>query len=376
MVAFTAPVKGENLESLGGCTQTKAMRLISSGQPLQAMSVEIPKVLPDSALVRVQAAGVCHTDIHLISGGYDLGEGRRLSAIGGGAGLPLTPGHEIAGRVEALGSGKSSGFELGDPVVVYPWVGCGACRKCRSGRENLCEGSPAFLGFQRDGGYAEYVMVPHTRYLVHAEGMDLPKVATLACSGLTAYSAIKRCGVGSDDLLLVVGAGGLGTMAIQIAKKTTGARVAVADVDESKLQLASELGADFTFNTSNTDAKSLLSTVRGLNQGRGADAVVDFVGKPATFSLGLRLLGHEGRMVLVGLGGGAGQLPLPILPLYGAQVMGNFTGTLTELAELVRTSGKGVIAPVVTESHPLEEANDVLARLERGEVKGRAVLVP
>lgn len=353
------------------------MKLVAAGQPLQIMSVEIPKPLPDSALVRVQAAGVCHTDIHLVSGGYDLGEGKKLPAIGGGTLLPLTPGHEIAGRIEALGSGAgSSGLKAGDAVVVYPWIGCGACRKCRSGKENLCEGGPSFLGFQKDGGYAEYVLVPHTRYLVKAKDVEPPQAATLACSGLTAFSAVKRCGVGPDDLLLVVGAGGLGTMAIQIAKKTTKARVAVADVDESKLHLASDLGADFTFNTHDTDARSLLSAVRGLNQGRGADAVVDFVGKPATLSLGLRLLGHEGRLVLVGLGGGAAQLPLPILPLYGSQVMGNFTGTLAELTELVEIAGSGVIAPVVTETHELEEANEVLARLGRGEIRGRAVLVP
>jgi propanol-preferring alcohol dehydrogenase len=353
------------------------MKLVAAGQPLQGMSVDIPEPLPDSVLVRIQAAGVCHTDIHLISGGYDLGEGKRLPAIGGGTLLPLTPGHEIAGVIEALGrASESSGFKVGDAVVIYPWVGCGVCRKCRSGRENLCEGSPAFLGFQKDGGYAEYVLAPHTRYLVHARGMELPQAATLPCSGLTAFSAIKKCNVSPDDLLLVIGAGGLGTMAIQIAKKTTRARVAVADVDESKLRLASDLGADFTLNTRNADPKSLLSTVRGLNQGRGADAVVDFVGKPATLSLGLRLLGHEGRLVLVGLGGGVAQVPLPILPLYGAQVIGNFTGTPAELTELVGMAEKGVIAPVVTESHGLEEANDVLAKLERGEVRGRAVLVP
>lgn len=365
------------LDASGGCRLTRAMRLIAAGQPLQGMSIEAPKPALGSVLVRVGAAGVCHTDIHLISGGYDLGEGKRLSAIVGGALLPLTPGHEIAGRVEALGSGaESSGFKEGDPVVVYPWVGCGACRKCRSGRENLCEGSPAFLGFQKDGGYAEYVLVPHTRYLVHAKMMDLPQAATLACSGLTAFSAIKKGGVGPGDLLLVIGAGGLGTMAIQLAKRVTGARVAVADVDESKLRLASDLGADFAFNTRDMDAKALLSTVRSLNQGRGADAVVDFVGKPSTLSLGLRLLGHEGRLVLVGLGGGAAQLPLPILPLYGAQITGNFTGTPAELTELVAMVEKGVIAPTVTESHRLEEVNEVLAKLERGEIRGRAVLVP
>jgi len=353
------------------------MRLVAGGQPLEEMSVETPSPIPGSALIKVKAAGVCHTDIHLVSGSYDLGEGKRLPAIGGGTLLPLTPGHEIAGEVEALGSGTdSSGFYKGDQVVVYPWIGCGAYRKCRSGRENLCEGSPRFLGFQKDGGYAEYVLVPQVRYLQHVEGMDLPRAATLACSGLTALSAIKKCSLGPDDLLLIIGAGGLGLMAVQIAKKTTKARVAVADIDESKLQLASSLGADWTFNTLNTDSKVLLSKIRGSNQGRGADAVVDLVGIPSTTSLGLRLLGHEGRLVLVGLLGGAAQLPLPILPLYGAQIMGNFTGTLTELAELIEMAKNGVVTPVVTGSYRLEEANEVLTKLEKGEIRGRAVLMP
>ena len=340
------------------------------------MTVETPSPVPGSALVRVEAAGVCHTDIHLVSGGYDLGEGKRLPAIGGGTLLPLTPGHEIAGEVEALGSETHSGFAKGDKVVVYPWIGCGACRKCLSGRENLCEGSPMFLGFQKDGGYAEYVIVPQVRYLIHADGMDLPRAATLACSGLTAFSAIKKCAVGPDDLLLIVGAGGLGLTAIQVAKKVTGARVAVADVDDSKLQMALGLGADWTFNTINVDSKALLSRIRELNQGRGVDAVVDFVGKPTTTSLSLRLLGHEGRLVLVGLLGGAAQLPLPILPLYGAQIRGNFTGTLAELTDLVEMAKRGTLTPVVTGSYRLEEANEVLTKLERGEIMGRAVLVP
>jgi len=353
------------------------MRLVAEGKPLVPMSVGTPSPTSRSALVKVEAAGVCHTDIHLVSGAYDLGEGKKLSATMGGSVLPLTPGHEIAGRIEALGSGATSaGFEKGDEVIVYPWIGCGSCRKCRSGKENLCEGTPAFLGFQKDGGYAEYALVPDVRFLVHADGINPTQAATLACSGLTAFSAVRKCALGPDDLLLVIGAGGLGTTAIQIAKKTTSAKVAVADVEESKLELALKLGADFTINTLNLDAKTALSTVRTQNGGRGADAIVDFVGKPSTVSLGLRLLGHEGRLVLVGLVGGAASLPLPILPLYGSQIRGNFTGTLSELKELVTMAKEGTIAPVVTGSYRLEQANEVLAMLERGEIRGRAVLAP
>lgn len=353
------------------------MRLLAEGEPLREVSVEIPRLSPRSVLIRVSAAGVCHTDIHLISGAYDLGEGKKLSATGGGTLLPLTPGHEIAGSVEELGSevGATS-FKKGDQVVVYPWIGCGACRKCLAGRENACEGRPAFLGFMKNGGYAEYVLVPDVRYLVRSDGIEPAQAATLACSGLTAFSAIRKCGLRSDDLLLVVGAGGLGTAAVQIAKKTTGARIAVADIDEARLELSTKLGADYTFNTAKVDAKDFVSGVRALNGGRGADAVADFVGKPATVSLGVRLLGHEGRLVLVGLMGGGVQLSLPVLPLLGAQILGSFTGSLAELVELAQLVRRGAVAPVVTASYRLEEANEVLSKLERGEIQGRAVLRP
>ena len=355
----------------------KSMRLVAEGQPLREMQVETPRVGPRSVLVKVDSAGVCHSDIHLVSGSYDLGEGRKLSATRGGAVLPLTPGHEIAGTVEEVGGGAGeSGIKKGDRAVVYPWIGCGTCRKCLSGKENLCEGDPAFLGFSRDGGFAEYVLVPDVRNLVKADGIDPSQSATLACSGLTAFSAVKKCGLRSDDLLLIIGAGGLGTTAVQIGKKVTGARIAVADIDDSKLQLAAELGADHVFNTARLDVKTLVSEIRAVNQGRGADAVADFVGRPETASLGLRALGHEGRLILVGLMGGSLNVPLPMLPLLGTQVVGNFTGAPADLLELVDLARRGAIAPVVTETYRLEEANDALAKLQRGEIRGRAVLKP
>lgn len=355
----------------------RAMRMVAEGRPLSIAEVDVPPSGPRSVMVRVEAAGVCHSDIHLMSGAYDLGEGRKLSSTGGGRVLPLTPGHEIAGRVESIGNeAGGAGLKEGDKVIVYPWIGCGTCRKCRAGSENLCEGEAAFLGFMRDGGYAERVVVPDARYLVRADGLEIGPAATLACSGLTALSAVKKCALGPGDVLFVMGAGGLGSAAIQLAKKTTGAKVAVADVDDSKLELAASLGADWTFNSSKTDQKELVSKVKELNQGRGVDAVTDFVGRPETFSLGVRLLGHEGRLVMVGLVGGAAQVSLPVLPLLGARIQGNFTGTLEELKELVGLAKGGALAPVVAGYFRLEEANEVLVRLGRGEVRGRAVLRP
>jgi alcohol dehydrogenase, propanol-preferring len=355
----------------------RSMRLVADGQDLEPMEIEIPRPGLRSVLVKVTATGVCHTDLHLISGAYDMGEGRKVSTTDGGKRLPLTPGHEIAGSVESLGtSTEQVGVREGDRVIVYPWIGCGACRKCLAGKENVCEGVPAFLGFWRDGGYAEYVLVPEARYLVKVEGMDPFQSATLACSGLTAFSTIRKCDLRSNELILVIGAGGLGTAAIQIAKKTTEARVAVADLDDSKLELAAKLGADYTFNTSKLDAAGLASSVKRINQGRGADAVADFVGNPGTVSSAFRLLGREGRLVLVGQVGGAVSLSLPLFPLRSAQIVGNFTGTLAEMNEIVELARSGTVTPVVTGTYRLEEANEVLAKLGRGEITGRAVLKP
>lgn len=353
------------------------MRLVTEGRPLEEQEVAIPTPGPRAAVIKVGAAGVCHSDIHLISGAYDLGGGRKLSTTGGGAVLPLTPGHEVAGRIETLGAeALASGFKAGDPVVAYPWIGCGACRECGSGKENLCEGTQGFLGFMRDGGYAEYVLVPDARYLVRSEGVDAPQAATLACAGITALNSVERCRLRPDDLLVVIGAGGVGSTAIQIAKRVTHARVAVADLDDSKLTRASQLGADYVFNTAKIETKELLSRTRAINQGRGADAVVDFVGIPRTSSLGFRLLAREGRLVEVGLAGGEMLLPLPLMPLLAAEILGSFTGTLTQLTEVVRLAREGVIDPVVSRSYRLEEANEVLAKLEHGEIEGRATLRP
>jgi propanol-preferring alcohol dehydrogenase len=353
------------------------MRLVAEGRPLQETSVDLPPATGRSAIVKVKAEGVCHSDLTLISGAYDLGEGRKLTTTGGGALLPFTPGHEIAGTVETLGTDSEGvGLKPGDPVVVYPWIGCGRCKRCLLGRENQCEGAQRFLGFMRDGGYAEYVFVPDVRYLVKTEGIGAPQSAPLGCAGITALSSIRMCQLQPNDMVLLIGAGGVGSTAIQIAKKTTMAKVAVADVDDSRLEQASKLGADHVVNTAKTETKELVSGLRKVNNGKGPDAVVDYVGNPRTASLAFRLLGHEGKLVLVGLVGGSMTIPLPMLPILGGEILGNFTGTLDQLHEMVDLARRGEVVPVVSSSYPLSEANEVLARLEHGEIRGRAVLVP
>ncbi|MDA4112547.1 MAG: alcohol dehydrogenase [Thaumarchaeota archaeon] len=351
------------------------MRLESYGAPLRLEEIERPET-GRGVLVRVEAAGVCHTDIHIVSGSYDLGDGNLLRMAERGIQLPITPGHEMAGRLADLGGFTEASLREGDPVVVYPWLGCGTCRKCTAGYENLCEGKPASLGIFRDGGYAEYVWVPHPRYLVPRGNLEVARSAPLACSGLTSFSALKKCALNGDDLLVIVGAGGLGTIAVQLAKRTTGAKVLVLDVSPSKLELASELGADQTIDTSGRARRDVISEIKQANGGRGADAVLDFVGNPSTSTMGFEMLTKQGRLVLVGLFGGAASFPLPLFPLRGAQILGSFTGTLTELSELVGVAATGAVTTFVSAEYPLEDANDVLRRLERGEVMGRAVLRP
>ena len=289
------------------------MRLEGYGAPLRLEEIVRPEA-GSGVVVRVEAAGVCHTDIHIVSGSYDLGEGNLLRMADRGIRLPVTPGHEIAGRLVDLGGFTETALREGDPVVVYPWLGCGACRKCTAGYENLCEGKPASLGVFRDGGYAEYVRVPHPRDLVPRGGLDAAWAAPLACSGLTVFSALKKCALGRDDLLVIVGAGGLGTIVVELAKKTTGAKVLVLDVNSSKLGLASELGADQTIDTSGREKKDVISEIKQANGGRGADAVIDLSATPPRARWGSRCSPNRDGSCWWGSSGARPLLRCPFFP--------------------------------------------------------------
>lgn len=346
------------------------MRLVSDGKPLELLvSTDLPRPAKGEALVKVDYCGVCHTDLHLIEGSYNLGNGKKIPT---GLHLPVTLGHEISGTIEDIS--PDAKLRKGDRVVVYPWIGCGSCRKCVTALENLCEGKPRFLGVFLDGGYSDYVLVPDARYLESAEDID-PKQAAPLCSGLTAFSSVRKCNLGQDDTLLIIGAGGLGTIAVQIAKKSTSPRVAVADIDDSKLDLAKKLGADYVFNSAKTPEREITAQLKAITpNSRGVDAAIDFVGIPATTSLGFRSIGKGGTLVVVGLTGGTAELPLALFPLRGVQVLGNFTGTLKDLANLVDIAKKGLVSPVVSEVYPLEDANAALDKLNRGEARGRILL--
>jgi propanol-preferring alcohol dehydrogenase len=251
----------------------KSARIVEVDKPLQVQELETPKPKGQQVLIKVQSSGVCHSDIHLWEGGYEGPGGQLLKTTDRGVKYPLTPGHEIAGVIDSIGE-QAEGFSKNEKVLVFPWIGEGLCPACRMGKENLCD-KPRSLGIYTDGGYSEYVLVPSYRYLVKiGEELDTDTTAPLSCSALTAYGAVKNTNLTPNDNVVIVGAGGLGLMAIQLAKAITGSRIIATDLDDEKLKEAKNNGADITINSKKEDP---VKAVMELTGKMGADAVIDFV---------------------------------------------------------------------------------------------------
>ena len=350
----------------------KAARIVKVNEKLEIQQLETPKPRGSQVLVKVQSSGVCHSDIHLWEGYYEGVGGQLLKTTDRGVNYPLTPGHEVAGIVDSLGE-QAEGFNNNDKVLVYPWIGEGLCPACRIGEENLCD-KPRSLGVYMDGGYAEYVLVPSYKYLVNiGDGMDTDASATLSCSALTAYGAVKNANLKPDDNVVIVGAGGLGLMAIQLAKAVTGARIIAMDLDDKKLEFAKKEGADTTVNSKNEDP---VKTIMELTDKMGADAVIDFVNASKTVETDMQFLRRRARVVLVGLFGGELKLSLVTMPTRAYRLIGSYTGTLSDMIELVSLARRGVIKPVVSNRFKLDQATDALTMLKEGKILGRGVINP
>ncbi len=349
----------------------KAARIVKPKEPLILDDMAIPEPKEMQVLVKVTATGVCHSDLHLWEGGYLGAGGSFIRVEDRGVKFPLTPGHEIAGTIEKVGDDVQR-LSAGDNVLVYPWLGEGSCPACRVGAENLCD-NPRSLGIFQDGGYAEYILVPHAKYIVKLDKLEAEEAASLACSGLTAYNAIKNAGIKPYEMLVIVGAGGLGLTGIQLARNVTNARIAVIDLDDRRLEEAKRLGADYTINAKNTNP---VKEVKDLTDGLGADAVIDFVNASNTASTDLELLRKRGRLVPVGLFGGSVELALVAIPLKAIKIIGSYTGRLEDLFELVALAERGVIRTLVSRKFDLEDANKALEELKEGKIIGRAVIKP
>jgi alcohol dehydrogenase, propanol-preferring len=352
----------------------EAARIVTPKQPLEIQQLETPKPKGSQVLVRVQSVGVCHSDIHLWEGGYEGPGGQFLKATDRGVKYPITPGHEIAGSIEEMGE-EVEGFKKNDVVLVYPWIGEGLCPACREGKENLCD-KPRSLGIYTNGGYAEYVLVPSYRYLVSMgkEGdTDADALSTLSCSALTAYAAVKNAKLKPDHNVAIIGAGGVGLMAIQLAKAVSGAKIIALDIEDDKLQVAKKNGADVTINSKKEDpVKAVMESTDKM----GADAVIDFVNATKTVESDMQMLRRRARVVLVGLFGGELKLSLITMPTRAYKLVGSYTGTMADMMELVSLAKRGIIKPVVSDRFKLDQATEALSKLKEGKIVGRGVINP
>lgn len=342
------------------------MQTMANAAPLERTAFDVPAPSGSEIVLRVLAAGVCHTDLHLLDGFFDLGRGRRLDMAERGIRLPHTQGHESVGEVIAMGP-DAHGVSIGDRVLAYPWIGCGHCRRCVVGEGHVCP-EPRFLGVFREGGFATHLVVPdsHALFVLDA-AMDSARVAPLACAGLTAYSALLKAqrALDADTSLIIIGAGGLGLMALALMRVMDMPPAMVIEPNEGKRRAALELGACAAFDPS--EAGALVES---------ASAVIDFVGSSSTVSAGCGMLRKGGKLIVVGMFGGELEVPIPALVLRALSLEGSYVGSLAEmraLVELVRAKGLPAL-PVARRTLP--EVNRVLDAMRRGEIVGRTVLVP
>ncbi|HYC13328.1 MAG TPA: alcohol dehydrogenase [Stellaceae bacterium] len=350
----------------------RAMQIIEWGKPLEAREYPDPEPKGEEVVLRVEAAGVCHSDVHIWDGYFDLGGGEKVTMESRGVKPPFTMGHEVAGVVAALGP-NASGVKVGDKRVVYPWIGCGQCAVCRRGEELLCA-TPRTVGTRRAGGYGTHVIVPHARYLVEHAGVPQALAATYTCSGITAFSALKKTRerLGTEDHLVIIGAGGVGGSAVHIARAAVAGKVVVADIDAQKRAHARQMGAVATIDNAAPDAvKQVMEATGG-----GAAAAIDFVGSPKTMEFGVSVLRKGGKLVMVGLYGGSAAVSTVHFPFKMMTIEGSYVGTLEDLKELMALVQAGKVPPIPVETRPADRASDALSDLKAGgRVRGRVVLL-
>ena len=349
----------------------KSYQLTGFGKPLEAHESDAPEPKGTEVLLEVRAAGMCHSDVHVWEGYYDLGGGKQ-SKMEGRIPLPATMGHETVGQV--VDSGPEAGaLDKTKNYLVYPWIGCGECPACRRSEENMCTRMPRYLGIFRAGGYSTHILVPHPRYLIDIGDLSPKLVAPLACAGVTTFSALKKIGPAiTTSPILIMGAGGLGLMALGLLKALGGKGAAVVDIDPAKREAAMKAGAITAIDGRAGDAaKQILAAL-----GEPPIAAIDFVGTPDTVNLGMTVLAKGGNCIIVGLHGGEVTLPIPSFPLRVVGIVGSFVGNLGELRELVELAKAGKVPSIPIDERPLDHADEMLTDLRLGKVVGRGVLVP
>jgi NAD+-dependent secondary alcohol dehydrogenase Adh1 len=338
----------------------KAALMREYHQPLELVDRPVPEpTQPNDVLVRIGGAGVCATDLHAIEGLMEPA----------GVSLPRVLGHENAGWVEEIGAGVTT-VAKGDAVLVYPPFSCGLCVACRRGNDMHCV-RHEFTGLSVDGGFADYVLVSERSLLKLPDGVEPAAVAPHADAGLTAYHAVHRLAAlqTPGTTAVVIGVGGVGHIALQLVRELGSSATIAVDTDARRRALASELCAGDVI-----DGAGSVDAVRELTGGRGADIVFDFVGTDASHADSAAMLARGGTYSVIGYGGTI-SIPSPALVVNEHAVVGNLVGTWIDLYELLQLHAADRVV-LKTETHPLDDVNDVLAKLRDGEVTGRAVLIP
>ena len=347
----------------------KRQSMTDYGTPLEETEVSTPTPSGSEVIVAISHCGVCHSDLHIQDGYFSLGEGKQLD-VRAGRELPFTLGHEISGTVAAVGP-DANGIDTEKRYAVYPWMGCGSCALCSAGDEHLCN-TVHHLGINVDGGFSTHVVVPHPRYLLDVSDLDPALAGSYMCSGLTAFSALKKvaANVSSDGPLMIVGLGGVGMMALQFARALfPSATLLAADIDDQKRSMALEAGATHVFNPADPDARKQVFKTTGA-----VPASIDFVGAESSLNFAHGILGKGGLTVVAGLLGGKLSIPIPMFPLRVINISGSFVGSLNEAKEMLELVRSGAVTPIPVDVRPFDAANDALDDLRAGKVIGRVVI--
>ncbi len=349
----------------------RAWAVVEHGAPLREIELPSPEPAGTEVLLAVTHCGVCHTDLHIQDGYYDLGDGKRLSMAARGMTLPLAMGHEIVGRVVRAGP-DATGVEPGQVRIVYPWAGCGTCPACRAERDNECA-TMRSLGIFRHGGHATHVLAAHPRHLVDPGDLDPAVAATYACSGITVFSAIRRLlPLAAEEPVLLVGAGGLGLSAVAMLRALGHAHIVSVDIAAPKREAALAAGATTVVDGTGEPAEVTARIVAAC--GGPVRSAVDFVGGTASARAAFDALAKAGRLVQVGLFGGELRVALPPLAMRMLSVQGSFVGTPADLRDVVALARTGALAALPVETVPMAQVDAALGRLRRGQVGGRLVL--
>ncbi|WP_406173906.1 NAD(P)-dependent alcohol dehydrogenase [Streptomyces sp. NBC_00996] len=340
----------------------KAVQVIEYDEPPVLVDVPDPQITgPLDVIVKIGGAGVCRTDLHILEGQWKDKSGVTL---------PYTIGHENAGWVAEAGEAVTH-VKVGDPVILHPLVTCGLCRACRAGDDVHCMNS-AFPGIDTHGGYAEYLKTNARSVVPLAPSLEPASVAALADAGLTAYHAVAKAArvLRPGDKAVVIGAGGLGHIGIQVLRALSPVEMIVIDRSPEALALAKELGADNTLVADGSEA----DRVRDLTAGHGAEVVLDFVGEGGAVETGVACLRRNGNYYVIGYGG---HLNVPTIDVISTEInfIGNLVGSYNDLSELMVLAAQGKVT-LHTQRYPLASFQQALDDLDAGAVRGRAILIP